>query len=852
MGMEHKQACRLLTCVSGLALASAPCPVTAQDQVGEDQAFERADELSVIIVSATRRESDVQDIPIAVTAIGAEQLERAGVADITTLDTVAPSFNLNASGTTTGGITLRMRGIGTTGNNAGLESAVGVFLDGVYLSRPGVALGDLLDVERVEILRGPQGTLFGRNTSAGAIDIRTKRPRLDAVEGFANLTYGNFDLLNVQAGINLPVVSDRVAVRLAGAVRDRGGFIEGPTGVESNTIDRLVLRGQALFDLGTVGDLRVIADYTEGNDSCCHAIWLQDGPTVNFTAFGLPADGGAPNVGNDALGDLRSNDGQFDTPFETWGVSAQYDLETTFGELTYVGSYRDFEFRTSLETDYTQLRLFTAGASDQAKALGGQNFEPRNNPTNIKTTTHELRLQGKAFDGRVDWLIGAYYSWERIRQQLSLTLLDQYQAGVSGGLLGAVPLQPNPLFLTAGGVAATGDFATNRYEQTGESFSIFTHNVFAITDTLDLTVGLRYVDESKDGSYTQVAGEYDACLGTLRAGPQNFLGAAGVGLNCFVFAAPSLEALAGIAPALAANPLARALLPREFDERFSDGELVYTVNGTYRPSEDLTLYGSFTHGFKSGGFNLDASAAVGGVDPRFASEEIDAYEIGLKALLFDRRARVNLALFHQELSGFQVLDFTGVQFQTFNVDKARSTGFEIESQAQLSDSFSAHLAVTYTDARYPAACAERDPTASEFRPNVATLCGAKLTNAPDWTVVFGGTFEQPVSDRLGMFISGNARYESERRTSTLPTEVLRPDLPLPGDIQEANIRVNLRVGIGTEDDRWTLELWGNNVFDERVRTGTFTVPLRGALGNRARASFVQEPATYGLTARTRF
>lgn len=838
--------------VSALVLAVLPSAALAQDSGVQPQADDGTGELPVIIVSATRRANDVQDVPVAVTAISAQQLDRAGVADITTLDTVAPSFNLNASGTTTGGLTLRIRGIGTTGNNAGLESAVGVFLDGVYLSRPGVALGDLLDIERVEVLRGPQGTLFGRNTSAGALDIRTVKPRLDRVEGFANATYGNFDLINFQAGVNVPLVADQIGVRLAGSLRDRGGFIEGPAGVESNSMERLMLRGQMLFDLGQAGELRLIGDYAKGDDSCCHAIWVRDGTTVNFPAFGLAADGGAPNVGGRALADLKSNDGQFDTPFETWGVSAEYEVETPLGALTYVGSYRDFEFRTSLETDYTQLRLFTAGASEQARALGGRNFEPRNNPTRIETTTHELRLQGEAFDGRVDWLIGGYYSWERIGQQLSLTLLDQYQAGVSGGLLGAVPLQPNPLFLAAGGVDATGDFATNRYRQTGTSISIFTHNVVAITDDLDLTVGLRYVDESKDGSYTQVDGQYNACLGTLGAGAGNFLGAAGVGLNCFVFAAPSLDVLTGINPALAANPLALALLPREFDTTFKDDEVVYTFNATYRPSAAVTLYGSFTHGFKSGGFNLDASAAVGASDPRFGSEKVDAYEIGLKAELFDRRARVNIALFDQHLSGFQVLDFTGIQFQTFNVDKARSSGFEIESQAQLSNALSANFAVTYTNARYPRDCAELDPTAPAFRPNVATLCGASLTNAPDWTIIFGGTYERPISDRLDFFLSGSARYESKRRTSTLPTEVLRPDLPLPGDIQEASLRVNLRAGVGTDDGSWVLEIWGSNIFDERIRTGTFTVPLRGALGNRARASFVQEPATYGVTARTRF
>ncbi|WP_435202225.1 TonB-dependent receptor [Qipengyuania sp. 902] len=308
----------LLAGASALAMAMSPTLAIAQEQGAQEQGEpesgeEGAGQLPTIIVSATRRANDVQDVPIAVTAISAEALDRAGVADITTLDTVVPSFNLNASGTTTGGMTLRIRGIGTTGNNAGLESAVGVFLDGVYLSRPGVALGDLLDIERVEVLRGPQGTLFGRNTSAGALDIRTRKPELDRIEGFANATYGNFDLVNLQAGINLPLVTDRVGLRLAGAVRDWDGYITNPTGVQSNSIERLVLRGQVLFDFGSAGDLRIIGDYTEGDDSCCHAIWVRDGTSVNFPAFGLPADGGAPNVGDAALDGRRSNDGQFDT-----------------------------------------------------------------------------------------------------------------------------------------------------------------------------------------------------------------------------------------------------------------------------------------------------------------------------------------------------------------------------------------------------------------------------------------------------------------------------------------------------------------------------------------------------------
>jgi iron complex outermembrane recepter protein len=161
-------------------------PVMAQDAQGDDTAS--GDE---IIVTATLREADVQDIPLAVTAVSPQTLERQGVVDIKTLSSISPSFNIQSSQTETQGTSIRIRGVGTTGNNTGLESSVGVFIDGVYQSRPGVALGDLVDLERLEVLRGPQGTLFGRNTSAGALNVITKRPNLTKTEGFINVTYGN-------------------------------------------------------------------------------------------------------------------------------------------------------------------------------------------------------------------------------------------------------------------------------------------------------------------------------------------------------------------------------------------------------------------------------------------------------------------------------------------------------------------------------------------------------------------------------------------------------------------------------------------------------------------------------------
>ena len=249
----------LLGSASALAL-SLSAPAQAQDAEAEAQDDSRR--LNTVEVTATRREgATIQDVPIAVTALDPETLDRAGVADIRTLDSVAPSFNMNSSNSESGGTTLRIRGVGTTGNNIGLESSVAVFLDGVYLSRPGIALADLLDLQQVEVLRGPQGTLFGRNTSAGALNITTKKPNLTEAEGFANLTLGNYDLFNLQGGFSMPLIEDKLGIRVSGAIRERDGFLTNFNGDQMNDRDRLILRGQALADLGNSGELRLIVDY---------------------------------------------------------------------------------------------------------------------------------------------------------------------------------------------------------------------------------------------------------------------------------------------------------------------------------------------------------------------------------------------------------------------------------------------------------------------------------------------------------------------------------------------------------------------------------------------------------------
>ncbi|MEP2234616.1 MAG: TonB-dependent receptor [Alteripontixanthobacter sp.] len=841
----------LLTSTAAIAMiglagtAQAQQAVIDGDDVGQnEEASDRRDD-NIIIVTATRRAEDVQEIPIAVTAVSPVQLERQGVVNVQEITQVSPSFSTSNAQTSSGSVVLRIRGVGTTSNNIGFESAVGVFVDGAYQSRPGIALSEFVDVERVEILRGPQGTLFGRNTSAGALNITNKRPDLSDFGGFANATYGNRDLYSVQGAINAPLIQDTLAVRLTGAYRERDGFVtvvdaSGTPVGESNGVDQYLVRGQIGFESEGGIRGRIIGDYNKSKAPFGAAIEVLQSPVETaglFAAVGLGARGGmagpvvAVNPFNQEAAegaiDARIATANFapETEGDQWGVTGEIEFPLgADAEVIYIGSYREYDAFERYDSDFSGLDVFNVDS----------NF------TSIETMTHELRLQGETFGGRLSYLIGGYYSEEDIAQEVNFSLGEDY-----GELIGALFFAPtggafgaNPLTVLSGGIDPAGTTNTNLYAQNSKSYSIFTHNTLDITDSLAVTVGLRYSDETKDGSFQQGNNSNALCpaiLGAIGAGavPGPLINNV-FGTGCFAFTAPADLPAAAVFP-----------LPRTFVSEFDDSELIYTGKLSYAFAAPVNVYASFTHGYKSGGFNLDSTAAAGGADPRFASEEVDAYEVGLKARLIDDAVTLNVAGFYQEFTNFQVLEFTGAQFQTFNVPRALTSGVEIETVIRPSDNFTVNGGVTYTDARYPDDCAG-DLTSN----NVTNLCGNSLTNAPEIVAIMGATYEREVGNYMEFFMNGQVRFEDDRRTSTQAFDPAVPTLriPVPFDVQDSNTKVNLRAGIGAQDDSWQLEVFGTNVTNEITRGVTFNTVLRSG----SRSAFPQEPRSYGVTVRTRF
>lgn len=840
------------------------------------QSADQEESENVIIVTATLRAADVQDVPIAVTAVSPETLDRQGILDIKNLSAVSPSFNIQSSNSETQGTSIRIRGVGTTGNNTGLESSVGVFIDGVYQSRPGVALADLLDLERLEILRGPQGTLFGRNTSAGALNITTKRPDLSEVEGFANATYGNYNLVNIQAGVSVPVVTDVAGIRLSGALRKADGYLRSSNGVDANNRDRYMLRGQFYIEPSQDVSFRLLADYSRTDERCCQAVIIRETELAGFAAFHGLASDGVDQSGPGALSDLSVNGGPNLNGSEQWGVSGELRWDIGAAKLTSITAYRDFQSSQTTVGGFTGNDTFTVGNGAPTSRQGILPSGDR-----IRTFSQELRLQGTAFDGALDWLIGGFYSKEKIRADQTMTLNAAFQRTGSafnfGNLAGV-----NPLFaLTAlgnGGVPvnANGNFAENRFFQDAESWSVFTHNVISITDELSLTLGARYVNETKDARFDQLGSSTGAGNSACQASVNGVLGGAVpaplrgglIGINCFPFATSvDLTAPAPLGGGLASRLLP---LPREWQQRFKDDEITYTAQVGYKVTPDVLMYAGFSHGFKSGGFNLDPTAAIlqnsaailAGLtatptpvavapvyaDPSFASEKVDQIELGIKATLFGG-IKANLAFFDMKMSDFQVLEFTGVQFLTFNVNSARSTGAELELFGELSDHISANVSATYADSRYPSDCAQGVAVAALA--STQRLCGQDLTNAPRFAGVVGLTYDGPLnSSDWRLLVNGNLSYSDSRTTRTIDRDT--NGLPTPLARQENYVKANARVGLTTPDGRFTFEVWGTNIFNEITRSISANTPLRGPAGARSLIGFVEEPRMYGATVRTVF
>jgi len=843
--------------MGGAALAAEAPPAAAPELSGNE-----------IIVTATKREQTLQQVPVAVTVTTAETLNRAKIRDIKDLSTVVPSLRVSEH-QSSAATDFLIRGFGNGANNAGIEPSVGVFIDGVYRSRSAAQIADFPDVRRVEVLRGPQSTLFGKNASAGVVSITTAEPQFRP-GGAIDVSYGNYNAMVAKGVITGPIAKD-VAVSLAAGYNKRDGTVyDGGQKGRVNDRDRYFVRGQLLWAPDGGPRVKLIADYSRISENCCAVVNLV--PSATTAAIG--ALGGKVNPAGQYYGDVYTNFASSNR-IKDYGFSGQVDYDLGGVKLVSITAYRRNRNQSNQDSDFTSADILGRNAAD----LG------------ITTFTQELRLSGK-LGSRISWLAGGYYFNEKIKQTGEVLYGTQIRPyanlliqGQTGGAL-SVPLlegtfgalQGNPA-MYAGKFFAAGTGISERYHLADESVSIFGQADFKITDRLTFTGGLNYTKDKKNYWTGTVSNDSFAGIDVNAAAFSPFRyqliyqGALASGLSPAVANAVAtgrkdvslynpLNALKGLQIFPPFLNVPNAVEPA----RTSDGNLSFTARLAYDLSRQINLYGSISTGFKASSINLsrdsrpalaDAAAiAAGGLASnnlryvrgggRFARPEKSlVYELGMKANW--GVAQVNLAAFYQQIKDFQSNVFTGLGFDLLNADKESVYGFEFEGTVKPTDELTISEAVTYLKPRYDSYMNSSFGDISGRTP--AGITPLSSTFVVTWDHPFGDGqhvimradwhYEAPVQNQDGMpgFNSTNADGTPNYSTGLAAGRLFRRE------VSEFDASLTWAL-----NRRIEFSLWGRNLTDNRYITTVFDSPAQqGSI-----SGYVNQPRTYGISALAKF
>ena len=795
-------------------LAFAAAPAFAQQAAQTDEGSRTIEN---IIVTAQKREQSLQDVPIVVTAVSEQLLQDTGVKDIKDLTVLTPGLTVTST-SSEASTTARVRGIGTVGDNPGLESSVGVVIDGVYRPRNGVGFGDLGELDRIEVLKGPQGTLFGKNTSAGVINIVTKRPTQD-FSSQVEVTAGNYGALEGSASIN-GGLREGVSARLYVGARERDGFLDVRRGAgprtETQDNDRKVstARGQLLLEPSDDLDIRLVADYSERDESCCGGVQTINGPAA--AAINALAGGRGVNPAADAFDrEVFLNRGT-QQEIEDLGGSAEVNYDFGAATLTSVTAYRTWESVNAQDVDFTTADIWHRDPNG-------------NQATDFKQASQEFRVAGET--DMLSWLVGGFYAVEDLdsRQQLQYgTQFPTYILALTGGALS--PVLP---FVAAPGAYPVGLGSRDLHEQESKTWAIFTNNSIRFTEALELTVGVRYTQESKD-------------LDTQYLNTHSGQGCQTLRNNFAVVPAAARTAVYGIGCAAFTDPIYANLAN---SQSLDEDEVSGTAKLAFRFTDEVMSYLSFARGYKAGGFNLDrvrtgssafnpGTPVVGvgaNLDTSFDKELVDSYEVGFKTQWFGNSLLLNASVFYQDYTDFQLNTFDGVQFLVTSVDQVTSEGVDLDIVWFTPlEQLSLQGGVTYAKTEIDDPVALANPGLfAQNREN------DRLSFAPEWSASLSATFEQPLGGELMWRTNVGAKYTSEYNTGS--------NL-VPQKMQDALTLVNARTGLGAEDESWMIELWAQNLTDEEYYQVVFDAPLQTGSFN----AFLGAPRTYGMTARFKF
>ena len=773
--------------------------------IAADASLARASaQVDEIVVTARRRAESLQDVPVSITALTDEDMVERNVRNVG--DVAAFTPNLVTTSGPTGGNDgfFFIRGIGQLDSNPAADPGVGVYLDEVYIGRIQGSSFDTLNIARVEVLRGPQGTLFGRNTIGGAINVVTGDPGTER-QGQLRLVAGERDRRDVYARLSGPL-GDAVGVGVSGFFREQDGWTENPvTGARYGDVRNYGGRVKLVAEPAEGLEVKLIADTARGDGS--------PAPTKldAFNRFlpGTPLLVGFPDDVGTQTFEERDRVAQSNAPInelENQGLAGVVTWDAGAVTVKSISSYREVEQFVTNDFDGTDYAIY-----DNAFDTSQEQF------------SQELQFTGTGVDDRLDWLVGLYY-FDESSDHNNRICQGTNDGDVSDGL---------------GAVRYDGRCLENNQQFTldVESLAAFAHVTFEVTDRLSLVGGLRYTDETKEQSYNFFV---DNTAG-VESGVTATIPTPGGPITVPVFRQGA------ITPTFAPNsPALLPGTPTDYEDSWSEWTPKVGVN--YEVATDVLAYASYARGFKSGGFNGRPNPVVAGPDTgrflpvqAYDPETLDTYEVGVKSLLLDRRLQLNAAAFHSRYDDIQILalDPNTAFFNTANAGDAELTGFEVEAVADTGFGLQLDAGVGYIHQEYTRV----DPAADIDFPGAPEEAGVDLDDdlpvTPEWTINVGGQYTADLG------ASGQA---SLRADYAYRSDVFFQAENNAFDRQDGYGLLNVRGTYTFPDERVSVSIYGINVTDEEFFTNRQDV--LGPLGTAT--SQLSAPAEWGGEIAVRF
>ncbi|RKM79315.1 TonB-dependent receptor [Alteromonas sp. BL110] len=842
------------------ALVFSASSVNAQANIYDGERIKPANKaLEHIVVQAQKTSQNLQEVPVAVTVLSGQDLVETVSRDMFDLQNYVPAFGAfqNQSVTNSG---FSIRGIGTSSQNFGFESSVGLYVDGVYRSRQNALISDLVDIESIEVLRGPQGTLFGKNTAAGAMTLTTVAPSHDERDGFAEAIIGNDDLVRLSAGSSFSLIEDILAMRVSGFSSHGDGFIiDEVSGQSLNNRNRSAVKAQLLYTPTKNVSVRLIADYGELDERCCGALTFQNNIQANDLAGKFGTDAvllqppfNATIYGREDFYNYKTSLSQAPlSKMEDKGVSIQVDVALNKAwNFISISAYRAFDSLDTVDTDFSDVDLLTA-----------------TNDARQQSFSQEVRLHYSSDDVR--GLIGAYYYSQNLDLTFDTTTQGDFSVFFNAAAPDLLPLAnainefsaiTSGFIAPAAAPAPSGTAFVHTANQEQDSIALFSQFDWLLNRNFTLTTGLRYTREEKsiDGAYDERGPGIDGLsqnpaqwpnIGRAVQGLQDIAAALTVGQ------APSAESLNAIAPFQQAGwgyffLGSAAVMPRpDLNEQLDDSQLTGTVKLAYHPNNNTLTYASLATGYKAGGTNTDR--ILPSLSPLFDAEKSRSAEIGVKHDFKEHGIRVNAAAHYTQISDFQATTFTGTGFNLQNAGDIIVKGVELEATWLVTENTELHAVASRTLANF-----------DEFKRGTCWVAYTWHTGIDDpGRVEPNDPFCSRDGDRVGfepqnsLSLMLNHYFEIGKYPASASIDyqytgdVFLDDANDPykysDDFSLFNVRVSFTI------PQWDSEIiaWSRNVFDEEyVARSGFDVPVQtGKI-----MAYPGAPRSFGVTFRKSF